>query len=935
MGNPNLGAIQALFLGVQNVQLANACTEVWFNELRLTDISTQGGWAAVGKVDLKLADLGTLTMSGSNRTAGFGTIDQNTNERSLDNNSQIDVATNLELGKLLPKKAGISIPVYAGLTKTTSTPQYDPFDLDIKLKDKINGAPASQKDSIRQQAIDQTTIETLNFTNVHKNNTSNKKLKLWSIENVNVSYSYSRQEHHSPLAVEDELIVHKGTFAYTYNRTAKFIEPFRKKIKSRSAWLGLIRDFNFNPMPTVLGFQANVIRQFGAYRSRNIGGPQNILPETFNKFFTFDRMYTLRWDFTRSLSLDYTATNRAWVDEDSGRLSRAGQKQMWNRFWKGGRTVLYTQNANVTYTLPTSKIPFLDWTTVRAGYSASYTWTGASQLAITQGNSLQNSQQRTLLADLDFTRLYSKWGLLRRLDQSSNQQQRPPVPGRPGQDTARNKQQNAPAELKGIAKGLARVLTSLKHITFNYADNSSSMIYGYMDSTRALGMDFHTLQPGWGYVFGQRPDTNFINRLGKKGLISTDTTLNNQNLISYTQKISASAVLEPVRDLRITLNIDKTFGQNYSELYKDTAGGSGYARLNPYMAGTFSVSFISYKTLFESYKPNEISATFAKFEAYRGIISSRLGSINKYTGGLVGSDGYAAGYGRYAQDVLIPAFIAAYTGKSPTTVALINEKGGDVTSNPFSGYLPKPNWRISYSGLSRLPWFNKIFTSFNVTNGYTSTLSMNSFNSDLRYRDPLGYGTPGFVDTISGNFVPYYAVPNITISEQFAPLLDLDMQFVNQVQAKVGYSRSRQLSLSLIDFQLSESRSTEFTIGGGFRKRGVGLPFGWKVAGNGKTPPNGPPGSINAQKAQNDLTFRLDISIRDDATSSSYLDQNASLPTGGQKVIRIDPSIDYVLNNRINLKLYFDQQRTTPKISTTPPIVTTKGGIQIRISLAP
>jgi cell surface protein SprA len=937
LGNPNLGAVQAFFLGVQNVQVATACTEVWFNELRLTDISTQGGWAAVGKVDVKLADLGTLTVSGSNRTAGFGTIDQSTNERSLDNNSQFDAATNLELGKLLPKKAAMSIPVYAGVTRTTSTPQYDPFDLDIKLKDKLKGAPASEKDSIKEQAVDQMTITTVNFTNVHKNNTSNKKLKLWSIENVNVSYSYSRQEHHSPLAVEDELIVHKGTFAYTYNRTAKFIEPFRRKIKSRSAWLGLVRDFNFNPMPTVLSFQANIIRQFGAYRSRNVGGPENILPETFNKFFTFDRLYTLRWDFTRSLSLDFTATNRAWVDEDSGRLSKAGRKQMWDRFWRGGRTVLYTQNANLTYTLPTSKIPFLDWTTVRAGYSASYTWTGASQLAVTQGNNLQNSQQRTLLADLDFTRLYSKWGLLRRLDQGAGQQQKPPpVPGRPGQDTAKNKQpQNAPPELKGIAKGLAKLLTSLKHITFNYADNSSSTIFGYMDSTRALGMDFHTMEPGWKYVFGQRADTNFINRLGKKGLISTDTTLNNQNMISYTQKISASAVLEPVRDLHITLNLDKTFGQNYSELYKDTVGGSGYARLNPYMAGTFSVSYISYNTLFESYKPNEISKTFAKFENYRSVISSRLGSINPYTGGLAGSDGYAAGYGRYAQDVLIPAFIAAYTGKSPTTVALLNEKGGDVTSNPFSGYLPKPNWHISYSGLSKLPWFKKVFTSFNITNGYTSTLSMNSFNSDLRYRDPLGYGTPGFIDTISGNFVPFYAVPNITISEQFAPLLDVDMQFVNQVQAKVGYSRSRQLSLSLIDFQLSESRSTEITIGGGFRKRGVGLPFGWKVPGNGKTPPNGPPGSINAQKAQNDLTFRLDISIRDDVTSSSYLDQNASLPTGGQKVIRIDPSIDYVLNNRINLKLYFDQQRTTPKISTTPPIVTTKGGIQIRISLAP
>lgn len=936
LGNPNLGAIQALFLGVQNVQQPTVCTEVWFNELRLTDISEKGGWAAVGKVDMKLADLGTLSVSGSNRSSGFGSIDQSTNERSLDNNAEFDAATNLELGKLLPKKAAMSVPVYAGITRTVSTPEYDPFDLDIKLKDKLAAAPANKKDSIKQQAVDATTVTTLNFTNVHKNVTSNKKLKIWSIENVNVSYSYSRSEHHSPLAVEDELIVNKATIAYNYTRTAKFIEPFRKMIKSKSPWLGLIRDFNFNLMPTVLGFQANIVRQFGAYRSRNLGGPADALPETFNKFFTFDRMYTLRWDFTRSLALDFTATNRAWIDEDSGRLNKKERKEMWGRFWKGGRTVLYTQNANLTYTLPTSKIPALDWTSVKAGYSSSYTWTGASQLATTLGNSLQNTQQRTVLADLDFTRLYSKWKLLRGLDQSP-QQSKQPVNGKAGADTARNKNPAAQAgpSLTGVPKALAKLLTSVKHITFNYSDNSSSTIYGFMDSTQALGMDFRSMEPGWKYVLGQRADTNFINHLGKRGLISTDSSFNNQNVITYMQTITASAILEPVRDLHIAINLNKSFGSNYSELYKDTVGGNGFVRLNPYMAGSFSVSFISYQTLFEKYKPNEISGTFAKFENYRQTISSRLGSINPYTGGVAGSDGFAKGYGRYAQDVLIPAFIAAYTGKSPDKIALINEQGGSVTTNPFSGYLPKPNWHISYNGLSRLPWFNKIFTSFNVTNSYSSTLSMNSFSSQLNYGDPLRYGQPGFVDTLTGNYVPYWQVPNITITEQFAPLLDLDMTFVNNMQAKVGYSRSRQLSLSLIDFQLSESHSTEITIGAGFKKKGVGLPFGWKVPGNGKTPPNGPPGSINSKKAQNDLTLRLDISIRDDATSSSYLDQGASLPTGGQRVIRIDPSVDYVLNSRINLKLYFDQQRTTPKISTTPPIVTTKGGIQIRISLAP
>lgn len=930
LGNPNLGAVDAFFLGVENQQEPTVCTEVWFNELRLTDISEQGGWAAVGRVDVKLADLGTLTVSGSMRTAGFGSIDQSTNERSFDNNSEVDAATTLELGKLLPKKAGVSIPMYAGLTKTTSTPEYDPFDLDIKLKDKINAAPAAQKDSIREQAVDATTVQTLNFTNVKKINTTNKKLKPWSIENIDVSYSYTRSEHHSPVAVEDELITHKAGLGYTYNHADKFWTPFAHKIKSKSPWLGLIRDFNFNPVPTLLTFHADIDRQFGAYRSRNIGGPENILPETYNKFFTFNRQYALRWDLTKSLAADLTASNQGWVDEDSGRLDKAARRRMWNNFWKGGRTILYTQTANASYTLPTSKFPLLDWTTVRAGYSAMYTWTGASQLARSLGNSLQNSQQRTVLAELDFTKLYGKWKLLKSLDQAPGGAKPPPARGGPQQDTARGRkppvERKPPPELHGAYKALARILTSLKHVTLNYADNSNSTIFGYLDSTRVLGMNLRSMEPGWAYVFGARPDTNFVNRLGKRGLLSMDTTFNNQNLISYTQKISATAILEPIKDLHIAINFTKTFGKNYSELYKDTAGGTGLARLNPYMAGTFSVSFISFQTLFEKYKPNELSATFQKFESYRSIISDRLGAINPYSQGLQGSDGFAKGYGKYAQDVLIPAFIAAYTGKSPSTIALINESnGGNITSNPFGGYLPKPNWNITYNGLSRLPLFKEIFTSFNISNAYTSTLSMNSFNSQLSYQDPSGYGQPGFVDTLTGNFLPYFLVPNITISEQFAPLLDVDVQFVNQLQAKFGYNKSRTLSLSLVDFQLSETHSTEFTIGAGFRKRGVNLPFKMKMPGQNES----------SKKLQNDLTLRLDMSIRDDATSSSYLDQNSSLPTGGAQTITISPSIDYVLNNRINLKLYFDERKTTPKISTTPPITTIKGGVQIRISLAP
>jgi cell surface protein SprA len=160
---------------------------------------------------------------------------------------------------------------------------------------------------------------------------------------------------------------------------------------------------------------------------------------------------------------------------------------------------------------------------------------------------------------------------------------------------------------------------------------------------------------------------------------------------------------------------------------------------------------------------------------------------------------YAYGYGKYAVDVLVPAFLAAYTGGDPNTVALIDQKNPSISYNPFKNIKPKPNWKSDYTGLSRVKGLDKIFTNVTISHGYSGTLSMNGFTSALYYADTSYYGAPSFYDTVSKNYVPYFLVPNITITEQFAPLFGIDVMFTNQVQAKFEYIKQRTLSLSLID----------------------------------------------------------------------------------------------------------------------------------------
>lgn len=1012
MGNPNLGEVRGILLGVQNEGQESLCAEVWFNEMRLQQLDEKGGWAALTRTDIKLADLGTLSVSGSARSRGFGTLEQRVNERSREDVLTADASLTMEAGKLVPKNWGLQIPLYASISHRATTPEYDPYDLDINLKKKLKATTPDKRDSIRSDAQDVTSIKTVNFTNVKKLRSEGKKVTPWSVSNLDFSYSYIQTLSHNPLIEQDELRRTRGVIGYVYAPPAKTVEPFKRLIKSNSKWLSIIRDFNFNYAPAQVSMRADVFRQFGATRPRNVGGGPYKIPETYNKYFTFDRYYVLQWNLTRSLAMDFSATNNARIDEPAGRINTPDKKDIVRtNLYKGGRTTNYQQDFTLNYNVPTNKIPLLDWTTLRAGYNSKYNWLAASLLARELGNKLSNTQTKSINGELNWETLYNKNNTLRALqngmgmrrtsrqqnatdptDQAGKSKSRKtrvkggteggmPNPDAFGQnnrnrqdstrdntyvdgqkrdplatvpsafaplapryryDTIRNKDGKIvrikkrkikkekeelvkPAKQKGEIGGFASVAlnfaTALKRTAVQYTEDFGTTLPGYMDSTQLLGLNMRSHQPGFAYLFGYQPDTNWINKFGQKGLLSRDSLVSAMIQQRYNQRLSVTAQVSPFRDFNIDLSLDKTFDKQYSELYKDTTGFAGLARLNPYALGSFSISYISYQTLFTSFNPNVVSSTFKQFEANRKLLSAKLGTANPYQSGGVGTDGYYKGYGRYAQDVVIPSFIAAYTNKDPSSVKLFSNANPSLRHNPFSALVPKPNWTLTYNGLSKLPGLDKVFSSFSIRHGYKSTFSMNSFNTALLFTDPLRVGYPSFKDTLTGNFIPYFLIPNITIQEAFEPLIEVDMTFTNQLQTRFEFRKSRQLSLSLIDYQLAENRSTEVTFGLNWRKKAMPILRNIRIGKNG-------------MKLDNDVTFRVDFSLRDDATANSKLDQGTAFGTGGQRVIRIAPSIDYVLNNKVTMKLFFEQNRNIPKISSAFPITNTRLNLQVRVSLA-
>ncbi|MBS1739669.1 MAG: cell surface protein SprA [Bacteroidetes bacterium] len=1045
VGNPNIGDAKTILLGILNPKKTNAtpaddglpkCAEVWFNELRMTGLNEKPGYAATGKVNVQLADLGNVKLSGSMHTQGYGSIDQKLNQRSRDNFYQYDASTNLNMGKLMPRNWGVQLPLFVGYTQSVSNPQYDPYDLDVKYKSELSAArDKAERDSLKKVAQDFSSITSVNLSNVRilgNPEKQNTKPKPWDSKNFDLSYAYNRQFKRNPTIQGDELTNHRLNLGYTYSLKSKPIEPFKKLIKSRSKWLGLVKDFNFTPLPTNFTFRTELNKIMDETKVRSVGeGAMDIAP-TYYKNFTWLRDYNLRWELTRSLSFDYHATNRSRIDEPYGRANTADKRDtLWNRFKTFGRNTGYNQTFASSYKLPTSKLPLVDWTNANITYSSSYTYTAASLLAKSLGNTVANTQGIQTTGELDFKSLYNKQRWLRAVNMPKNRQPKALKNALRGNNSPRDKNdasptgdmmdrnndvrnekeadaiggrkkdrggddvvskqkkekadqekpttdetkalqagKNAPILIAGvdisnmsdhqidslrkiqkaqdaaqkkaekekrkkerIAKRKARrnsipdisegeriagrLLTMLKRITFTYGQQSGTILPGYMDSTRYVGINNLNGQPGLGFAFGYQPGRPWLEQKGLDGKLSHDSLYNSQFQQQYSRNLSIQATVEPIPDLRVDLTWQQTFSKTHSELFKDT--GTGFHHLSPYESGSFNITTIALKTMFQASGPG--SGPFQQFLDNRPTISRRLGSSNPYTNGTLDPNdpNYTKGYTRYSQDVMVPAFIAAYTGKSAENVALVDYSNSEnMKHNPFQYYYPMPNWRMSYNGLNKIPWIQERVSNLVISNAYDARMTMNSFTSSLFYLDAYNLGYPSFIDSNSGNYIPYFQVPNITITEQFGPLLGIDAALRNNLSLRFEYRKARTASLSLIDYQVSETKSTDYTFGLGYRVRGVKLPI--EILG--------------VRKLKNDLNVKMDIGVREDRTTNNYLAQNTSITSRGQRVITISPSIDYIVNERLTIRLFYDRRQTIPFVSSSFPMTTTRAGITLRFIFA-
>jgi cell surface protein SprA len=313
---------------------------------------------------------------------------------------------------------------------------------------------------------------------------------------------------------------------------------------------------------------------------------------------------------------------------------------------------------------------------------------------------------------------------------------------------------------------------------------------------------------------------------------------------------------------------------------------------------------ITWRSAFEIAGPDNSSPVFERFKENRQIISDRLGADNVNSGGE-NTDGFYDGYSGSSQDVIIPAFLAAYTGASYDKVKL----------NPLK-MIPMPNWRINYDGLSKIEWVKKWAKTITMNHAYRSSFSINSYTSNLQYGER---GGSAYDRDAGDNFISEYQITTISIAEQFSPLLGIDITLKNSLLAKMELKKDRNLSMSLTNGQLAEIRGNEWVFGSGYRFEQVKLPFG-----------------IGAKKGiKSDLNLRADVTIRKNLTITRNMetDPTTNQVTAGQTVISIKTAADYVINEKLNVRFFFDRVVTKPEISTTFPTANTNAGIALRFTL--
>lgn len=1045
VGNPSLGEVKTMMLGVRNNSADIKSGEVWINELRLKEHNNSGGWAANANLNVQLSDLGSVNATGRYISEGFGGLEDGVASRTTDNYGTYSVTTSLEMGKFFPDKAKVSIPLYYSVTKEKTTPKYNPLDTDMELKDALDAAGSKhERDSIENIAATKITQTNFSISNARVGIATKRHPMPYDPANFSITYSHQHQYTTGETTMYERKDNWRGALDYSWSPVYKAWEPF-KGLKNKSKWLDILKRFGLNWLPQNIAFNTEMTRDYYELQERDMetlmsgaAGVDSKLPLTFSEQFLWNREFSINWDLTKNLHMNFQSATHAQIEEPYTPVNKdlyadqyhAWKDSVWTSIRHWGAPLDYSQNFQASYRLPLNLLPVFDWVNSDASYNANYSWERGTEdeEGNSYGNTINTQRELTLNGNFNLVKLYNHVPFLKKVNDKFDRTQSRAQMQRKKQEKKKKKQEakeqaadpkkalpknkrafereitllpdttfkirhgkntkrlivNAktedgkvfllkykkvdnnqiriiskvdtamkvklsvlakePLDDKKWYKGLqlaSRLAMMVRNVSINYRSSYQLTLPGFLPSVGdAFGQKkVGQMAPGLDFAFGMVGD-DYIEKARNNDWLLCNDSIATPATTSRTDNLTLRATLEPVKDFKIDLSATRTKTMQKSIQYM-------YEGTPTTQSGAFQMTTISLGSAFEGMgnaNSGYRSKTFEKFvnslAGFRDRVEAQYaGTVYPAGSALAGSalaggkfDASRTPVNQYSSDVMIPAFLKAYTSMG----------GNSLSVFPALSRM-LPNWTIRYSGLGRLPWFNEHFKSVNINHSYKSVFAVGSYNSYSTFQEYMN--GLGFVsDATTGNPSPssMFNISQVSINESFSPLLGMDVTFNNNMTVKAEYRQTRVLNLSMTSVQLNEALSKDWVIGMGYRINNFDV-FGWGAKASRSKSKGGNKNAANknastTKTVQNgtnhDLNLRLDFSFRKQAAIVRDIASMVSSASSGNNALKLSFSADYTFSKLLTMSFYYDRQTNTPLLSSSSyPTTTQDFGLSIKFSL--
>ena len=1040
VGNPSLGEVKTMMLGVRNNSADIKSGEVWINELRLKEHNNSGGWAANATLNVQLSDLGSVNATGRYISEGFGGLEDGVASRTTDNYGTYSVTTSLEMGKFFPDKAKVSIPLYYSVTKEKTTPKYNPLDTDMELKDALDAAGSKhERDSIENIAATKITQTNFSISNARVGIATKRHPMPYDPANFSITYSHQHQYTTGETTMYERKDNWRGALDYSWSPVYKAWEPF-KGLKNKSKWLDILKRFGLNWLPQNIAFNTEMTRDYYELQERDMetlmsgaAGVDSKLPLTFSEQFLWNREFSINWDLTKNLHMNFQSATHAQIEEPYTPVNKdlyadqyhAWKDSVWTSIRHWGAPLDYSQNFQASYRLPLNLLPVFDWVNSDASYNASYSWERGTEdeEGNSYGNTINTQRELTLNGNFNLVKLYNHVPFLKKVNDKFDRTQSRAQMQRKKQEKKKKKQEakeqaadpkkalpknkrafereitllpdttfkirhgkntkrlivNAktedgkvfplkykkvdnnqiriiskvdtamkvklsvlakePLDDKKWYKGLqlaSRLAMMVRNVSINYRSSYQLTLPGFLPSVGdAFGQKkVGQMAPGLDFAFGMVGD-DYIEKARNNDWLLCNDSIATPATTSKTDNLTLRATLEPVKDFKIDLSATRTKTTQKSIQYM-------YEGTPTTQSGAFQMTTISLGSAFEGMgnaNSGYRSKTFEKFvnslAGFRDRVEAQYaGTVYPAGSALAGGkfDASRTPVNQYSSDVMIPAFLKAYTSMG----------GNSLSVFPALSRM-LPNWTIRYSGLGRLPWFNEHFKSVNINHSYKSVFAVGSYNSYSTFQEYMN--GLGFVsDATTGNPSPssMFNISQVSINESFSPLLGMDVTFNNNMTVKAEYRQTRVLNLSMTSVQLNEALSKDWVIGMGYRINNFDV-FGWGAKASRSKSKGGNKNAANknastTKTVQNgtnhDLNLRLDFSFRKQAAIVRDIASMVSSASSGNNALKLSFSADYTFSKLLTMSFYYDRQTNTPLLSSSSyPTTTQDFGLSIKFSL--